>query len=57
MGRRGISYKKKLEAVEKLKRGKVSQDSIRLYLSAIPGLKDKGVVSFAMGRNNNNQLV
>mgnify|MGYP000924412692 FL=1 len=28
MGRRGISYEKKLEAVEKYKRGEGSQDSI-----------------------------
>lgn len=29
----------------------------KLYLSAILDLKDKGIVSFAMGRHNNNQLV
>lgn len=32
-------------------------DNAKLYLSAILDLKDKGIVSFAMGRNNNNQLV
>ncbi len=32
-------------------------DNKKLYLSAILDLKDKGIVSFAMGRNNNNQLV
>lgn len=32
-------------------------DNAKLYLSAILDLKDKGVVSFAMGRSNNNQLV
>ena len=32
-------------------------DNARLYLSAILDLKDKGIVSFAMGRSNNNQLV
>lgn len=29
----------------------------KLYLSAILDLKDKGIVSFAIGRRNNNQLV
>ena len=29
----------------------------KLYLSAILDLKDKGIVSFAIGRSNNNQLV
>ena len=29
----------------------------KLYLSAILDLKDKGIVSFAMGRHNNNRLV
>jgi len=29
----------------------------KLYLSAILDLKDKGIVSFAMGRSNNNHLV
>lgn len=29
----------------------------KLYLSAILDLKDKGIVSFAIGRHNNNQLV
>ena len=28
----------------------------KLYLSAILDLKDKGIISFAMGRSNNNQL-
>ena len=32
-------------------------DNAKLYLSAILDLKDKGIVSFAMGRHNNNQLV
>jgi len=32
-------------------------DNQKLYLSAILDLKDKGIVSFAMGRHNNNQLV
>ena len=32
-------------------------DNAKLYLSAILDLKDKSIVSFAMGRNNNNQLV
>jgi len=32
-------------------------DNAKLYLSAILDLKDKGIVSFAMGRSNNNQLV
>lgn len=32
-------------------------DNAKLYLSAILDLKDKGVVSFAIGRSNNNQLV
>ncbi len=32
-------------------------DNAKLYLSAILDLKDKGIVSFAMGRRNNNQLV
>lgn len=32
-------------------------DNEKLYLSAILDLKDKGVVSFAMSRHNNNQLV
>lgn len=32
-------------------------DNAKLYLSAILDLKDKGVISFAMGRHNNNQLV
>lgn len=32
-------------------------DNAKLYLSAILDLKDKGVISFAMGRSNNNQLV
>jgi putative transposase len=31
-------------------------DNEKLYLSAILDLKDKGIVSFAMGRSNNNQL-
>jgi transposase InsO family protein len=31
-------------------------DNAKLYLSAILDLKDKGVVSYAIGRNNNNQL-
>jgi putative transposase len=29
----------------------------KLYLSAILDLKDKGIVSFAIGKNNNNKLV
>lgn len=29
----------------------------KLYLSAILDLKDKGIISFAIGRHNNNQLV
>lgn len=32
-------------------------DNTKLYLSAILDLKDKSIVSFAMGRSNNNQLV
>jgi len=32
-------------------------DNSKLYLSAILDLKDKGIISFAMGRSNNNQLV
>lgn len=32
-------------------------DNLKLYLSAILDLKDKGVVSFAIGRSNNNRLV
>jgi putative transposase len=32
-------------------------DNSKLYLSAILDLKDKGIVSFAIGRSNNNQLV
>lgn len=32
-------------------------DNAKLYLSAILDLKDKSIVSFAMGRSNNNQLV
>lgn len=32
-------------------------DSSKLYLSAILDLKDKGIISFAIGRSNNNQLV
>lgn len=32
-------------------------DNAKLYLSAILDLKDKGIVSFAIGRSNNNQLV
>lgn len=32
-------------------------DNAKLYLSAILDLKDKSIVSFAIGRNNNNQLV
>ena len=32
-------------------------DNEKLYLSAILDLKDKGIISFAMGRSNNNQLV
>lgn len=32
-------------------------DQTKLYLSAILDLKDKGIVSFAMGRRNDNQLV
>lgn len=32
-------------------------DNAKLYLSAILDLKDKSIVSFAMGRRNNNQLV
>lgn len=32
-------------------------DNAKLYLSAILDLKDKGIISFAMGRHNNNQLV
>jgi len=32
-------------------------DNSKLYLSAILDLKDKGVVSFAIGRSNNSQLV
>lgn len=32
-------------------------DNAKLYLSAILDLKDKGIVSFAIGRHNNNQLV
>lgn len=32
-------------------------DGAKLYLSAILDLKDKGIVSFAMGRSNNVQLV
>lgn len=32
-------------------------DNAKLYLSAILDLKDKSIVSFSVGRNNNNQLV
>ncbi len=32
-------------------------DNAKLYLSAILDLKDKSIVSFAIGRNNNNRLV
>lgn len=32
-------------------------DNAKLYLSAILDLKDKSIVSFAISRNNNNQLV
>ena len=32
-------------------------DNSKLYLSAILDLKDKGIISFAIGRSNNNQLV
>jgi len=32
-------------------------DNSKLYLSAILDLKDKGIVSFSVGRSNNNQLV
>jgi transposase InsO family protein len=32
-------------------------NSEKLYLSAILDLKDKGIVSFALGKHNNNQLV
>jgi len=32
-------------------------DGDRMYLSAILDLKDKGIVSYAIGRHNNNQLV
>lgn len=32
-------------------------DNAKLYLSAILDLKDKGIVSFAIGRSNNNHLV
>lgn len=32
-------------------------DNSKLYLSAILDLKDKGIISFAIGRNNNNKLV
>jgi putative transposase len=32
-------------------------DNSKLYLSAILDLKDKSIVSFAISRNNNNQLV
>ena len=31
-------------------------DSEKMYLSAILDLKDKGIVAYAIGRNNNNQL-
>ena len=32
-------------------------DSEKMYLSAILDLKDKGIIAYAIGRNNNNQLV
>lgn len=32
-------------------------DNSKLYLSAILDLKDRSIVSFDMGRSNNNQLV
>lgn len=32
-------------------------DNAKLYMSAILDLKDKSIVSFALGRNNNHQLV
>jgi len=32
-------------------------DGSKLYLSAILDLKDRGIISYAIGRNNNNQLV
>jgi len=32
-------------------------DNAKMYLSAILDLKDKSIVSFAVGRKNNNQLV
>ncbi|PKM86552.1 MAG: transposase [Firmicutes bacterium HGW-Firmicutes-12] len=50
MGRRGISYDKKLEAVEKYKRGEGSQDSIARELGVHPASFQQWIANYeAMG--------